>query len=156
MREETPYAYDFLWKQLEKGFSEVRKKRYRILLEKFFNDEELKKRLQKKEDRKGRNYRGGMLEKTASVLSLALCTYDNYPELDIDLIITAIILNGFCSVYTKKECYEKIKDYPELVPFLFRKKRKKPILEVIVFDNLYKFDDKIYKQLKIKRGENDT
>ncbi|ACO04474.1 MAG TPA: hypothetical protein DEP48_06115 [Persephonella sp.] len=156
MRKETPYAYDFLWKQIEKGFYEVRKKRYRDLLERFLKDPEIRKKFEEKKDRKGRDYRGGMLEKTASVLSLALCMYDNYPEIDIDLLLTAILMNGFCSVYTKRECYEKIKDYPEIIPFLFKKKRIKPDLEITIFENLYKFDDKIYKQLKKKRGEDGT
>ncbi len=156
MREETPYSYDFLWNQLEKGFSEIRKKRYRDLLQKYFKDQKVKKNFQEKRDKKGRNYKGGELEKTASVLSMALCIYDNYPEIDIDLLLTAILMKGFCSIYTKNECYEKIKDYPEILPFLFKKKRKKPDLEITIFENLYKLDDKIYKQLKRKRGENGT
>ncbi|WP_457641846.1 hypothetical protein [Persephonella sp.] len=152
MRKETPYSYDFLWNQLELVYKEIRKKRYKELVEKFLFDSEIRQALQNKVDKKNRNYRGGVLEKTASVASLALCIYDNYPEIDIDLLLTAILLAGFCSINTKRECYEKIKEYPELIPFLFKKKRNKPVLEITIFENLYKIDDKIYKQIKKMRG----
>ncbi|WP_457623431.1 hypothetical protein [Persephonella sp.] len=153
MMEKTPYDIEFLWNQLKRGWGEIRKKKYKELLSSYFEDDDIKRELSKKKDRKGRNYEGGALEKTASVISLALCIYDNYPESDIDLILTAILMNFFCMNYTKKECYKMLEDYPELIPFLFKKNRKKPTLELIIFENLYKFDDKIYKQLKRKRGE---
>ena len=91
------------------------------------------------------------MERTASTLSIALCIYDNYPEIDIDLVLTAGIMNLICSTYPKKECYQMVKDYPELVPFLFLKKRKKPSLELTVYDGLIKLDRKIFEKLKNKR-----
>ncbi len=149
--EKTPYAYEFLWHQIELGYNEIRKKKYKELLEKFIFDEEIRKRVQKKNDYRSRDYEGGLLETTASLVSLSLCTYDNYPEIDIDLILTAIIMYAVCKTYTKKECYELVKDYPELVPFLFKKQRKKPSLELSVFDALIKFDAKIFIALNKKR-----
>ncbi|EDP73940.1 hypothetical protein [Hydrogenivirga sp. 128-5-R1-1] len=147
----TPYSVDFLWHQIELGYKEIRKERYKNLIEQFLFSNEYRKRLEKKKDYKGRNYEGGMLETTASLISLSLCIYDNYPEIDIDLILTAFILYGFCSIFTKKECFEKIKDYPEVVPFLFKKQRKKPTLELTVFEQLIKLDYKIFERLQIKR-----
>jgi len=152
--EKTPYAYEFLWHQIYLGYENIRKKRYKELLEKFLKNEKLKTKLNKKEERRVRRYRGGLLEKTASVLSLALCIYDNYPEIDIDLLLTAVILNLYSSLYTKSQFYEYIKEYPEVIPFLYRKKRKKPVLEVMIFDSLNKFDDMVIKNL-IKRRERD-
>jgi hypothetical protein len=152
--ERTPYAYDFLWHQIFLGYENIRKEKYKKLLEKFLKNEDLRNKLNKKEEKKVRKYKGGLLEKTASVLSLSLCIYDNYPEIDIDLLLTAIILNLYSSLYTKSQFYDYIKDYPEVIPFLYRKKRKKPILEVMIFDSLNKFDDMVIKNL-IKRREKD-
>jgi hypothetical protein len=149
--EKTPYAYEFLWHQIFLGYENIRKKKYKELLEKFLKDEDLRLKLNKKEEKNVRKYKGGLLEKTASVLSLALCIYDNYPEIDIDLLLTAIILKLYSSLYTKSQFYEYIKDYPELVPFLYKKKRKKPILEVMIFDSLNKFDDMVIKNLMKRR-----
>ncbi len=151
--EKTPYAIDFLWHQIELGFNEIRKSRYKKLLEAYLFDEEIRKKLEEKKDYKGRNYKGGMLETTASLVSLALCTYDNYPEIDIDLILTAILMNGICSIFNKKECYDRLKDYPEIIPFLFKKQRKKPSLEVSIFDQLVKFDNKIIAKILKKRKQ---
>ncbi len=150
----TPYSYDFLWYQINYAYENIKKKKYRELLNKFLTNEEVKTKLNKKVEKKVRRYEGGKLEKTASVLSIALCMYDNYPEIDIDLLLTAIILYSFSSLYTKREFYEYIKDYPELIPFLYRKKRKKPILEVLLFEDLLKLDDKIMKYI-FQRREND-
>jgi hypothetical protein len=152
--EKTPYAYDFLWHQIELGYKNIRKKKYRELIEQFLKNEELRVKLNKKEEKRVRKYKGGLLEKTASVLSLSLCIYDNYPEIDIDLLLTTIILNLYGSLYTKSQFYEYIKDYPELIPFLYRKKRTKPVLEILIFDSLNKFDDMVIKNL-IKRREKD-
>jgi hypothetical protein len=141
--EKTPYATDFLWNQIEIGYREIRKKKYKELVEKFLFNEEYRKKLEKKKDFKGRNYEGGMLETTASLISISLCIYDNYPVIDIDLLLTAFILYGFCSIFTKKDCYEKLKDYPEVIPFLFKKQRKKPSIELTVFEQIKKLDNKI-------------
>ena len=149
--EKTPYAYDFLWNQVELGFTEIRKKKYRELVEKYLFDEEKRKKLEVLKDKKGRNYKSGLLERTASVISLVLCSYDNYPEIDVDLLLTAVIMSGFCSIYPKKECFEKIKDYPEIIPFLFKKKRKKPSVEIYIFDSLIKIDNGIFLRLQKHR-----
>ena len=149
--EKTPYAYDFLWNQLELGFTEIRKPKYKELVEKYLFDEEIRKNLEILRDKKGRNYRGGILERTASVISLVLCSYDNYPEIDVDLLLTAVLMSGFCAIYPKKECFEKIKDYPELIPFLFKKKRTKPSVEIYIFDSLFKIDNGIFLRLEKQR-----
>ena len=148
--EKTPYAYDFLWNQIELGFNEIRKPKYKQLVEKYLFDNKIRERAEKLKDKKGRNYEGGYLERTASVLSLALCMYDNYPQIDIDLLLTAIIFSLICATFPKKECYEKIKDYPELIPFLFKKKRKKPSVEIYIFEQLIKLDSNIFLKLRKK------
>jgi len=144
---------DFLWNQLEIGYREIRKPAYKQLVGRFLFDNELRKKVEKLRDTSGRNYEGGCLEKTASVLSLALCIYDNYPELDIDLLLSAIILNCLCRAYPKKKCYEIIKEEEKLIPFLFRKKRKKPSVELTAYDGIIKLDNKIYLSLRKWRGK---
>jgi len=147
--EKTPYPYEFLWKQLELFYKEVRKKKYKSLLDKYLFNKELRNKVEKLKDKKtGRNYEGGLLERTASTLSIALCIYDNYPEIDIDLILTAGIMDLMCKTFSKKECYQRLKEYPELLPFLFIKKRKKPSLELTVYDGILKLDRKIFEKLK--------
>ncbi|RMA96015.1 hypothetical protein [Hydrogenothermus marinus] len=146
--EKTPYATDFLWHQIELGYKEIRKQKYKKLIEKFLFNEEYRKKLEKKKDYRGRDYEGGMLEATASLVSLSLCIYDNYPEIDIDLLLTAFILYGFCSIFNKKECFEKIKEYEEVIPFLFKKQRKKPSIELTIFEQLIKFDNKVIVKLR--------
>ncbi len=151
MIEKTPYAYEFLWHQLEVAYNEIRKKKYKELLEKFLFDEELRSKVEKLKDKKGRNYKGGVLEATASQASLLMCMYDNYPEIDIDLLLTGVILKGICKAYTKKGCYSLLKNYPEVVPFLFKKSRKKPSVELSVFDAVEKLDNKIFLKLYKRR-----
>ena len=146
--DKTPYAYEFLWNQLEIGYENIKKEKYKRLVEKFLFDKDIREKLEVIRDYKGRNYKGGVLERTASLVSLALCIYDNYPEIDIDLLLSAIILSGLCSVYSKKECFEKIKDYPEIIPFLYKKKRKKPSVEIFIYDQLYKIDNGIFLKLR--------
>ncbi len=152
--EKTPYAYDFLWHQLELAFNEIRKKRYRDFIKTFLFDPELRKKVEKLKDKKGRDYEGGLLEATASQASLLLCMYDNYPEIDIDILLTAVILKPFCSLYNKKECYEKFRELPEVIPFLFKKSRKKPSVELTIYDSVQKLDNKIFLKLKKRRVEN--
>ena len=151
--EKTPYSIEFLWNQLEFAFHQIKKPRYKNIVKKFIFDDNLRKRVEKLTDKSGRNYEGGLLEKTASVVSISLCIYDNFPEINIDIIISAIILNCFCKGIGKHECFEKLKDYDELIPFIFKKKRKKPTLEILIYDSLYKLDNKIYQGLRRKRGE---
>jgi len=146
--EQTPYSYEFLWNQLEIGYNNIKKKKYKELVSRFLFDKQIREKLETLKDYKGRNYKGGVLERTASVLSLALCMYDNYPEIDIDLLLTAIILSGICSVFSKKECYEKIKEYPEIIPFLYKKKRRKPSVEIYIYDQLFKIDNGIFLKLR--------
>lgn len=147
--EKTPYAVDFLWKQIETGYKEIRKSRYKELLKEFLFNPKLREKAEKLKDKKsGRDYEGGLLERTASTLSIALCIYDNYPEIDIDLILTAVIMNLFCKTFPRKECYEKIDSYPEVIPFLFLKSRKKPSVELTVYDSIIKLDAKIYMKLQ--------
>ena len=152
--QQTPYAYDFLWNQIELGFREIRKPAYRKLVEQFLFDPEIRKKVEKLPDKTGRKYQGGLLEKTASILSLALCMYDNYPEIDIDLILTGIILSLLCKAFTKRECFEKLKSFPEIVPFIFKKSRHKPSVELTVFDGIQKLDNKIILKVMAQRERN--
>ena len=154
--EKTPYSVDFLWHQLEVAYNEIRKPKYRELVKKYLFDEELRKKAEKLKDKQGRNYSGGLLEACASQASLLMCMYDNYPEIDIDLLLTAVILKLFCSVYSKKECYNRLKDYQDVIPFLFKKSRKKPSVEISVFDSVIKLDNKIYLKLRRRRKSNGT
>ncbi len=153
--DKTPYAYDFLWHQLELAYNEIRKPKYRELLKSFLFNEEYRKKAEKLKDKKGRNYEGGLLEATASQASLLMCMYDNYPEIDIDILLTAIILKLFCKLYNKRKCFEYLENYPEVVPFLFKKSRKKPSLELIVYDSIEKLDNKIFIKLQQKRRKKD-
>ncbi|WP_457643123.1 hypothetical protein [Persephonella sp.] len=41
-----------------------------------------------------------------------------------------------------------IKEYEELIPFLFKKKRKKPTIELTVYEGLTRLDNKIYLSLR--------
>ena len=150
--QQTPYAYDFLWNQIELGFQEIRKPAYRKLVEQFLFDPEIRKKVEKLPDKTGRKYEGGLLEKTASVLSLSLCMYDNYPEIDIDLILTGIILSLLCKAFTKRECFGKLKDYPDVIPFVFKKSRNKSSLELTVFDGIQRLDNRIILKLMAQRG----
>ncbi|WP_029521458.1 hypothetical protein [Persephonella sp. IF05-L8] len=149
--QQTPYAYDFLWNQIELGFQEIRKPAYRKLVEQFLFDPEIRKKVEKLPDKTGRKYEGGLLEKTASVLSLALCMYDNYPEIDIDLILTGIILSLLCKAFSKKECSYRLKSYPDIMPFIFKKNRKKPSLELTIFDSIQRLDNRIILKLMAQR-----
>ncbi|NPA52449.1 MAG: hypothetical protein GXO22_06110 [Aquificae bacterium] len=146
--DKTPYAYEFLWKQLELGYQNIKKEKYKKLVSEFLFNQEIREKLETLKDYKGRNYKGGILERTASVMSLALCIYDNYPEIDIDLLLTAIILSGLCSAFSKKECYQKLKDFPQIIPFLYKKKRKKPSVEIYIYDQLFKIDNGIFLKLR--------
>ncbi len=152
----TPYAVDFLWHQLELAYNEIRKPRYKELVKKYLFDENLRKKAETLKDKQGRNYPGGLLEACASQASLLMCMYDNYPEIDIDLLLTAVILKLFCSLYSKKECFERLKEYEEIIPFLFKKSRKKPSVELSVFDSVVKLDNKIFLKLRRRRESNGT
>ena len=156
MRKETPYSYDFLWKQLELGYENIRKPRYKKLIKQFLFNEEIRTKLIKKEEKRVRKYKGGLLEKTASLVGLSLCIYDNYPEIDIDLLLSAIILNCISSIYSKSEFYKLINEYEEIIPFIFRKRRKKPILEILLFDRLVKLDDFIIEKLEKRRDKDEN
>lgn len=154
--EKTPYAIDFLWHQLELAYNEIRKPKFKDLVKNYLFDKKLREKAQKLRDKQGRNYEGGLLEACASQASLLMCMYDNYPEIDIDILLTAIILKLFCSIYSKKECYKRLETYEELIPFLFKKSRKKPSVELSVFDSIIKLDNKIYLKLKKRREHNGT
>jgi len=149
--DKTPYAYDFLWHQLEIAYNEIRKEKYRNFLKNFLFNPEYRKKAEKLKDKKGRNYEGGLLEAVASQVSLLMCMYDNYPEIDIDIVLTATILKLFCKLHSKKECYKNIEEIPELIPFLFKKSRKKPSLELTIYDSVEKLDNKIFIKLQQKR-----
>ncbi|WP_457638588.1 hypothetical protein [Persephonella sp.] len=47
-----------------------------------------------------------------------------------------------------------IKEYKELIPFLFKKKRKKPTIELTVYEGLIRLDNKIY--LSLRRWRRDS
>ena len=151
--EKTPYAYDFLWNQIELGYREIRKPVYKELVNRYLYDSDIRQKVEKLKDKTGRNYEGGFLEKTASLVSLSLCMYDNYPEINIDLLLAGIILNFLCRAFPKKECFEQLKDYPEIIPFLFKKKRTKPTVELTIYEGLQRLDNRIIMRLRRERGE---
>jgi hypothetical protein len=153
--EKTPYAYDFLWHQVELAYNEIRKPKYRELLKSFLFEKDFREKAGKLKDKKGRNYTGGLLEAVASQSSLLMCIYDNYPEIDIDLLLTGVILKLYCRLYSKKECYQKLKDYQEVIPLLFKKSRKKPSVELTIYDSIEKLDNKIVIKLQQKRRKKD-
>lgn len=83
---------------------------------------------EKAKDKKARNYQHGILERTASVGSLALCMYDNYPTVDIDLLLTGIILAGFRDSLGRPFFffffYKYVKEYQEVSELLYKKIEK--------------------------------
>jgi len=147
----TPYALEFLWHQIDFAILNIKKPKYKLLLQNTLT-EDIKNLLEKKKDKTGRNYEGGVLERTASLSSLAICMYDNYPVIDIDLLLTSIILSGVCQLYHKKDCFNILKDYPEIIPFLFKKQRTKPSVEIFIYDNLVKLDREIFIRTRQKKS----
>ncbi|MDQ7056102.1 MAG: hypothetical protein Q9M89_06400 [Persephonella sp.] len=67
--EKTPYAYEFLWKQIETGYREIRKEKYRKLVGQFLFDEEVREKGRETERQNRERLRRGLLERTASVVS---------------------------------------------------------------------------------------
>ncbi|MGC9006112.1 MAG: hypothetical protein ACP5JX_00920 [Sulfurihydrogenibium sp.] len=146
----TPYALDFLWHQIELIRNNVRKPKYKELLNKIFENKEMVELFEKAKDRKGRNYQNGILERTASVGSLAMCLYDNYPTVDIDLILTGVILAGFRDALGRPFFYKYVKEYPEVAEILYKKSRKKPKVEYFLFDEIFKIDERVFNSIKRK------
>lgn len=146
----TPYAEDFLLHQLEIIKSNIKKPIYKELVEKFLDDKELFEKFKEAKDKKSRNYKGGILERVASTGSLALCMYDNYPIIDIDLILTGIILSGFRDSLGRPFFYKYIEKYNNLKELLYKKSRKKAKIEHFIFDEIMKIDEKII--LKLSKG----
>lgn len=150
----TPYALDFLWHQINLIRSNVKKPKYKEILNKVFEDKQLVDLFEKAKDKKSRNYQSGILERTASVGSLAMCLYDNYPTIDIDLILTSVLLAGFRDSVGRPFFYRYIKEYPEVVELLYKKSRKKPKVEHFLFDEIFKIDERVSNSLKTKEARN--
>lgn len=150
----SPYALDFLWHQINLIKSNVRKPKYKELLNKIFENQDLVKLFEKAKDKKGRNYENGILERTASVGSLAMCLYDNFPTIDIDLILTGVILSGFRDSLGRPFFYKYVKDFTEVIELLYKKSRKKTKIEYFLFDEIFKIDERVYDALK-KKEEKD-
>lgn len=146
----TPYALDFLWHQINMLKNNVRKPKYKELLNKVFESKEMVELFEKAKDKKGRNYESGILERTAAVGSLAMCMYDNYPTVDIDLILTGVLLAGFRDSLGRPFFYKHVKDYPEVAELLYKKSRKKPKVEYFLFDEIFKIDERVFNALKRK------
>lgn len=143
----TPYAEDFLLHQLEIIKSNIKKPIYKELLENIFNEKELFNKFKEAKDKRLRNYKGGILEKVASTGSLALCMYDNYPTIEIDLILTAILLSGFRDSLGRPFFYRYIEKYDDIKELLYKKSRKKPKIEHFIFDEIMKIDERIISKL---------
>ncbi|WP_028950121.1 hypothetical protein [Sulfurihydrogenibium subterraneum] len=146
----SPYALDFLRHQIEVIKSNIKKPKYRELLNQIFENKDMVELFEKAKDKKTRNYQHGILERTASVGSLALCMYDNYPTIDIDLLLIGIILSGFRDSLGRPFFYKYVKEYPEIAELLYKKNRKKPKLEHFLFDELFKIDEKVINFMKKK------
>lgn len=146
----TPYALDFLWHQINLLKNNVRKPKYKELLNKVFESKEMVELFEKAKDKKGRNYESGILERTAAVGSLAMCMYDNYPTIDIDIILTGVLLAGFRDSLGRPFFYKHVKDYPEVAELLYKKSRKKTKVEYFLFDEIFKIDERVFNALKRK------
>ncbi len=145
--DKTPYAEEFLLHQLEIIKSNIKKPMYRELVERFLNDRELFEKFKEAKDKKSRKYKEGILERVVSTGSLALCLYDNYPTIDIDLILSAIVLSGFRDSLGRPFFYKYIEKYDDLKELLYKKSRKKPKIEHFIFDEIMKIDERIISKL---------
>ncbi|MCX7738354.1 MAG: hypothetical protein N2Z80_02915 [Hydrogenothermaceae bacterium] len=143
----TPYAEEFLIHQLEIVISNIRKPSYREEIQKLMNNREWFGIFKRAKDRKLRNYTGGILERTASIGALSLCLYDNYPMIEIDLILSGVVVAGFRDSVGKKQIYDNLSN-SELKSVAFKKSRKKPKLEYFLFDELFKIDIKVVSNRK--------
>jgi len=141
--DKSPYALDFLLHQLELTKSNIRKPKYKELIKEIFENNELYEKFLIAKDKKSRNYKHGVLERVASTGLLALCIYDNYPTIDIDLLLTAIILSGFRDAVGRPFFYKNVKDYPEIAEILYKKNRQKPKIEHFLFDEIIKTDERV-------------
>lgn len=150
--DKTPYAEDFLINQLDMIIKNIKKPEYKQEVLSLLNNREWFDIFKIAKDRKSRNYRGGILERTSAVGSMALCMYDNYPTINIDIILTGIIVAGFKDAIGKKAVYDILSN-EEVKALAFKKSRKKPTVEYFIFDELFKIDFTIYSKL-IKMPKN--
>lgn len=140
--DKTPYSREFLLHQLEIVLKSIKKPSYRQEVEKFISNREWFELFKIARDKKHRNYQSGILERTASVGSLSLCLYDNYPTVDIDLILAGIVISGFRDALGKKQVYDYLSE-EEIKSIIFKKSRKKPKIEYFLFDELFKIDSRV-------------
>ncbi|MEZ0323366.1 MAG: hypothetical protein ABWJ98_03535 [Hydrogenothermaceae bacterium] len=144
--DKTPYAEDFLLQQLELIVKNIKKPAYREEVNRFLENKDWFNLFKIARDRKARNYKNGILERVAALGSLALCIYDNYPTIDIDLILSAIVIAGFKDAVGKKPVYDFLKN-DEIKNVAFKKSRKKHKIEYFLFDELSKIDSRVYSYL---------
>ncbi|MEJ5172877.1 MAG: hypothetical protein WHT47_04115 [Hydrogenothermaceae bacterium] len=144
--DKTPYAEEFLLQQLELIVKSIKKPAYREEVNRFLENKEWFNLFKITRDRKSRNYKNGILERTTAIGSLALCLYDNYPTIDIDLILSAIVIAGFKDAIGKKPVYDFLKN-DEIKSVVFKKSRKKPKVEYFLFDEIVKIDGRVYNHL---------
>lgn len=141
--DKTPYAEDFLLHQLDIVIKNIKKPSYKKQLDIFLGRQDWFDIFKIAKDKKSRNYKGGILERTCAVGSLALCIYDNYPTIDIDLILSGIVIAGFKDCIGKKIVYDTLES-EDIKHIVFKKSRKKPKVEYFIFDELFKIDLRVY------------
>lgn len=141
--DKTPYAEDFLIHQLDIVIKNIKKPSYRKQLDTFLGKQDWFEIFKVAKDKKYRNYKGGILERTCALGSLALCIYDNYPTIDIDLILSGIVIAGFKDSIDKKIVYDALEN-EDIKQIVFKKSRKKPKVEYFIFDEIFKIDFRVY------------
>ncbi|MCX7761048.1 MAG: hypothetical protein N2Z81_07655 [Hydrogenothermaceae bacterium] len=144
--DKTPYAEEFLLNQLELIVKSIKKPVYKEEVNRFLKNEEWFNLFKIAKDKKSRNYKNGILERVTALGSLALCLYDNYPIIDIDLILSAVVIAGFKDAIGKKPVYDYLKN-DEIKSIVFKKSRKKPKVEYFLFDEIVKIDSRVYNYL---------
>lgn len=140
--DKSPYAFDFLVHQFEIILKNIKKPVYKEEINRLMNKEEWFEIFKVAKDKKNRNYKHGILERTACVGSLAICIYDNYPTVDIDLLLAGIIVYGFKDAIGKKPIYDFLQN-ENLKQIAYKKSRKKPNREFFLFDELFKIDSRL-------------
>lgn len=144
----SPYALEFLLHQFDTILKSIKKPVYKEEVNNLLKKDDWFEVFKVVKDTKSRDYKHGVLERTAAVGSLAICLYDNYPVVDIDLILSGVVVFGFKDAVGRKQVYEVLKN-EDLKQIAFKKSRKKTRIEFFLFDQLFKIDNKLKFHLHV-------
>lgn len=107
----TKHDVEKMYEELKKYIATVKNPHLRNLLEKIFEDENIREKFKKAPSGKKAHhaYLGGLLEHTLSLLRLAQGFKAQYEEINEDLLITGIILHDIGKI--EEYQYEKVIDF---------------------------------------------